>query len=124
VNRFFTTFTGLILLGFIALPAQTEQISSDLLSQIQSSVEMDRYTRAMQNAVSNNDIKTLARNREVLTKLDHHFAHKIPVSTITDQKSSGRCWLFTALNVLRPKVVEKYNLKEFEFSQSYLFFWD
>ena len=124
MNQFFTIFTGLILLGFNILPAQTEQISPDLLNRIQSSVKMDSYTRAMQNAVSNNDIKTLARNREVLNVLDHHFAHKIPVSTITDQKSSGRCWLFTALNVLRPKVVEKYNLKEFEFSQSYLFLWD
>jgi len=124
VNRLVITFAILIILGFAALSAQTEQISPDLLNQIQASVEMDNYTRAMQNAVSNNDVKALARNREVLTDIDHHFAHKIPVSTITNQKVSGRCWLFTALNVLRTKVVEKYNLKEFEFSQNYLFFWD
>ena len=95
-----------------------------MLNQIQSVVIIDNYTKAMQNAVSNNDIKALARNREVLSTIDHHFAHKIPVTGITDQKSSGRCWLFTALNVLRPGVIEKYNLKNFEFSQSYLFFWD
>lgn len=124
MNRLATFGTGLIVLGFITLSAQKEQISPYLLNQIQASVEMDNYTRAMQNAVSNNDVKALARNREALNDIDHHFAHKIPVSTITNQKSSGRCWLFTALNVLRPKVVEKYNLKEFEFSQSYLFFWD
>ncbi|MBN2600489.1 MAG: C1 family peptidase [Candidatus Marinimicrobia bacterium] len=114
----------LTIVGWITLSAQTEQISPGLLKQIQASVEIDNFTRSMQNAVSNNDVKTLARNRDVLAGIDHHFAHKIPVSTITDQKASGRCWLFTALNVLRPKVIEKYNLKEFEFSQNYLFFWD
>nr|MBC8491594.1 aminopeptidase [Candidatus Neomarinimicrobiota bacterium] len=104
--------------------AQSGSISNEMLEKIQSSVQMDSYTRAMQNAVSNNDIKQLALNRSILTEVDHHFAYKIPISPITDQKSSGRCWLFTALNVIRPKVVEKYNLKEFEFSQNYLFFWD
>ncbi|MBU4444862.1 C1 family peptidase [bacterium] len=104
--------------------AQSGFISNEMLEKIQSSVQMDSYTRAMQNAVSNNDIKQLALNRSILTEVDHHFAYKIPISPITDQKSSGRCWLFTALNVIRPKVVEKYNLKEFEFSQNYLFFWD
>jgi len=124
VNRLLITCIILTALGFTTLSAQTEQISSSLLEQIRASVKMDNYTRAMQNAVSNNDVKTLARNRNVLTDIDHHFVHKIPVSTITNQKASGRCWLFTALNVLRPKIIEKYNLKEFEFSQNYLFFWD
>lgn len=104
--------------------AQSGSISNEMLEKIQSSIKMDSYTKAMQNAVSNNDIKQLALNRSILTEIDHHFAYKIPILPITDQKSSGRCWLFTALNVIRPKVIEKYNLKEFEFSQNYLFFWD
>ncbi|MCK4716195.1 MAG: C1 family peptidase [Candidatus Marinimicrobia bacterium] len=104
--------------------AQSGSISNEMLEKIRSSVQMDSYTKAMQNAVSNNDIRQLALNRSILTEIDHHFAYKIPISPITDQKSSGRCWLFTALNVIRPKVIEKYNLKEFEFSQNYLFFWD
>jgi bleomycin hydrolase len=108
----------------ILCQAQSGSISNEMLEKIRSSVQMDSYTRAMQNAVSNNDIKQLALNRSILTEVDHHFAYKIPISPITDQKSSGRCWLFTALNVIRPKVIEKYNLKEFEFSQNYLFFWD
>ena len=43
---------------------------------------------------------------------------------ITNQKSSGRCWIFAALNVARREVIDKYKLKDFEFSQNYLFFWD
>lgn len=115
----------LITLSIVTLcQAQSGSISNEMLEKIQSSIKMDSYTRAMQNAVSNNDIKQLALNRSILTEIDHHFAYKIPILPITDQKSSGRCWLFTALNVIRPKVIEKYNLKEFEFSQNYLFFWD
>ena len=99
-------------------------ISDNILKKIEASVKMDQYTKAMQNAVSSNDIKQLALNRELVGKIDHHFAHRIKTPGITNQESSGRCWLFTALNVLRPKVIEKYDLKDFEFSQNYLFFWD
>jgi len=99
-------------------------ISEKDLVKIQESFEMDKYTKAMQNAVSNGTIKTLALNREEMGKIDHHFAHKIKTPGITNQKSSGRCWLFTSLNVLRPQIVEKYNLDDFNFSENYLFFWD
>ena len=43
---------------------------------------------------------------------------------ITNQRSSGRCWLFAATNVFRVAIMKKYNLKEFELSQSYLFYYD
>ena len=99
-------------------------ISDNILKKIEVSVKMNQYRKAMQNAVSSNDIKQLALNRELAGKIDHHFAHRIKTPGITNQESSGRCWLFTALNVLRPKVIEKYDLKDFEFSQNYLFFWD
>jgi bleomycin hydrolase len=100
------------------------EISTEILNQIRNSLLLDGPTRAMINAVSNNDIKGLALNRDVAGKTDHFFAHKIETEGITNQKSTGRCWLFTSLNVLRPKVIEKYNLKEFEFSENYSFFWD
>ena len=43
---------------------------------------------------------------------------------MTNQRSSGRCWLFAATNVFRVPIMKRYNLKEFELSQAYLFFWD
>ena len=43
---------------------------------------------------------------------------------MTNQRSSGRCWLLDATNVFRVAIMKRYNLKEFELSQSYLFFWD
>ncbi len=99
-------------------------LNDDDLKQIRSSVSMDDDTRALMNAISSNDISKLAVNRENLGKVNPYFSHKVDIEGITDQKSSGRCWLFTGLNVIRPKVIEKYNMKEFEFSQTYGFFWD
>ncbi|MFZ5517226.1 MAG: aminopeptidase C [Candidatus Zhuqueibacterota bacterium] len=108
-----------------ALAQQAESaISETMLRTIESSFKLDGPTRAIMNAVSNNNIQELAVNRELVGKTDHFFAHRIKTDAITDQKSSGRCWLFTSLNVLRPQIIKKNNLKEFQFSENYLFFWD
>ncbi|KAE8144635.1 peptidase C1B, bleomycin hydrolase [Aspergillus avenaceus] len=54
------------------------------------------------------------------------FNVKIPLegTPITNQRASGRCWLFASTNVFRVPLMKKYNLKEFELSQAYLFYWD
>lgn len=100
------------------------ELSAEDLGRIESSLVLNDDTRALMNAISSNDIRKLAVNRENLGKVNEYFSDKVEIKGITDQKSSGRCWLFTGLNVLRPKVIGKYNLKEFEFSQTYGFFWD
>ncbi len=76
------------------------------------------------NAISNNDLKALVVNRETVGKAEHNFKYKVNVTGITDQKSSGRCWMFTALNSMRPKVINEKALSNFEFSQNYLYFYD
>lgn len=65
-------------------------------------------------------------SRKVLQESQHVFNHKIETEgkPVTNQKSSGRCWLFAILNVIRTAFMKQYNLDEFEFSQAYLFFWD
>lgn len=79
---------------------------------------------AVRNALSNNDIKSVSLNRDFCGKTDHNFKYRVKVSGITDQKSSGRCWMFTGLNSIRPMIIESANLSSFEFSTNYLFFWD
>ena len=116
-----------LLLSICILFAQDKSAGAiDLqdLNKIREEANINEETRATINAVTNNSIRDLALNRSNVGSVDHLFDYKIEPPSITDQKSSGRCWLFTALNVLRPKIVEKYNLKDFEFSESYLFFWD
>jgi len=99
-------------------------LTPDVIQEVRQSFKMDTSTRALMNALTNNEIKKLALNREMYVAHDKLFNHKIKAKGMTNQKKSGRCWLFAGLNTMRPKVIEKYNLKEFEFSQSYLFFWD
>jgi bleomycin hydrolase len=99
-------------------------ISKSVLKEIKKSVKNNSETRALINAVSANNIQKLSLNRANYGKTSHYFTHRVKTKGITNQKSSGRCWLFTGLNTLRPKVIDKLNIKNFEFSQSYSFFFD
>jgi len=102
-----------------------KEISEKQLKEIKSSYHQnDAYMKAVTNAVSDNDITKLALNRKNIGKFDHEFKYKVKVNGITDQESSGRCWMFTSMNVMRPKVMNKFNIPMFEYSQSYLYFWD
>ena len=99
-------------------------ITPALLGRLKESFSMDERDRACHNAVTNNPINALALNRDILRKDDGHFSHRIKSKGITNQERSGRCWMFAALNVLRPQVIRDYRMAEFEFSTAYLQFWD
>ena len=99
-------------------------ISETMLNQIKQSYQGTTADKALRNAIGNNDIRKLALNQENLTGMDTHFSVKVNSKGITDQKSSGRCWLFTGLNVMRAKTIAKYDFQSFEFSEIYPFFWD
>jgi len=100
------------------------RINSKEMQKIISLVKSNSETQALTNAISNNEIKKLAINRENAGKVNHLFTNKVETKGITNQKSSGRCWLFTGLNTLRPIIINKLKLNEFEFSENYSFFWD
>lgn len=99
-------------------------ISPEMLKQIQKSYEGTPSDNAIRNAISANNINKLAINSESLNNFDTYFSDKVESKGISNQKSSGRCWLFTGLNVLRAKAIAKYDMGEFQFSQNYSFFWD
>ena len=114
-----------IVFGFSFLHAQQGSITEEMLQSFEKDYNTAGKTyKALQNAVSNNSIKKLALNRENLGKIDTYFSHKIESSGITDQESSGRCWLFTGLNVLRIQSINKVKAKKLVFSHNYLFFYD
>jgi len=104
--------------------AQIGSLSPEILTKLKQSYAKDPRSKAATNAISNNIINDLSLNRSNVGKTDHFFKYKVSIKGISDQKSSGRCWMFTGLNVIRPKVIDKYKLAGFEFSQNYLFFWD
>ncbi len=109
------------------LPAAAEdagQISAAMLQELRQSVTMDAQTRALVNAITNNSVNELALNREIIAGHSSVFNVRTDAGGITNQKSTGRCWMFAGLNILRPAVMKKYKLAGFEFSETYLFFWD
>lgn len=99
-------------------------ISEEALAKIKEGYKGTPEELALRNAISRNDINKLAVNLDSQANIDTYFSHKVPSKGISDQQSSGRCWLFTGMNVLRAEMIEKYDLGAFEFSQNYNFFWD
>nr|WP_321485334.1 C1 family peptidase [uncultured Draconibacterium sp.] len=115
----FAAFTA-----FLALGSTAQNLDKTAIEDIRESLKMDAYTKGMQNALSANDINKLAKNLTNINEDDHYFTYRVNVKGITNQKSSGRCWLFTSLNMFRPKAMEVFNVNSFEFSENYLYFWD
>ncbi len=76
------------------------------------------------NAVTQNGILAVAVNRSAANRSQHTYSHLIETPEATNQKHSGRCWLFAGLNTLRLAAMKKMNLDSFELSQSYMMFWD
>ncbi len=107
-----------------SLWGQNGGIDNQMLEQIKKNSTIVGESKAIQTAVSGNDINKLALNRSNPVYNDTYFSNKVVSKGVCNQKSSGRCWLFTGLNVLRAKVIAKYNLGEFQFSQNYCFFYD
>ncbi|KAL9886781.1 bleomycin hydrolase isoform 1-T1 [Glossina fuscipes fuscipes] len=79
-----------------------------------------------QNVCSRFDPFDVCLSRKTIESINHVFTYKVEMEgkPVTNQKNSGRCWLFAALNCIRLPFMKEYNLDEFEFSQSYLFYWD
>ena len=111
-----------------AANAQTKDggISKHLLQQIEA--EQSTANKALQLAIASNDIDALVRNPQLkgLNKKDlQSFSVETPKQSIHNQKSSGRCWMFSGLNVLRSNFALQDKQKRIvEFSQDYLFFYD
>ena len=82
-------------------------ISDAMMQQIKQSYQNTSADKAIRNAIGSNDIRKLALNQDNMKGMDTHFSVKVNSKGITNQKSSGRCWLFTGLNVMRAKAIDK-----------------
>ena len=108
-----------------AFGASAQNISQEMLSRFAQENQLKGSERAIKNALAAGPVSALALNQENMVEQNTYFSNSVPSIGITDQKSSGRCWLFTGLNVLRAKVIKEQKLSSaFEFSQNYLFFHD
>lgn len=105
-------------------PAQKGAITPDMLDGMRKAYQPTPADKALRNALNATDINTLAADADARNNLDDDFKYKVDVKGVTDQQSSGRCWLFTGLNVLRAQAIRDKGLDELEFSQAYNFFYD
>lgn len=101
-----------------------ETINIKLLKKFEKMYDLDTTNELMENAISNVGIREASKNKRVINKHDFIFNEQIEIKNITNQKQSGRCWLFAALNMARPKIIKELKLESFEFSQTYLYFYD
>ena len=87
-------------LGTLFLDASAQELTGADLKEIASSFVKDGPTTALQNALTAEaNLRKLALNRDLQGKIDHYFKYRVEVKGITDQKQSGRCWMFTSMNV-------------------------
>ena len=124
MKRLFTLAVALMTVGSLSAQQDKGGISEAMLQEIRASYTEDAADRAARNAMAQTAIATLATNADNLAMIDTNFSHRVKTKGITDQQQSGRCWLFTGLNVLRAQMIEEYDLGELTFSHNYLFFYD
>lgn len=99
------------------------ELSPELIATIRTEVDVDPRNRTSLNAVTRVGIEEIALDRQKVTT-PTSMSTRLDKWTITNQKKSGRCWLFAALNLMRVGVKENLGLKEFELSQNYAQFWE
>ena len=120
-----TFFIGAMIFAALSAGASGKGgISPDMLGRLKSAQDRSVSTRALRNAISTNDIDKIASNPDSKNGFNTHFSDRVKSKGITNQQRSGRCWLFTGLNVLRSQIMEQHDMPELKLSQSYNFFYD
>lgn len=118
-------FVSFVLVASIASAQNREGgITPEMLQEIQKQNTPSTSDRALRNALAANAIDNLAKNQDNAGALDTYFSVETKKQSITDQKSSGRCWMFSGLNVIRANFAKRTDSLTVSYSQDYLFFWD
>lgn len=117
-------FLAMAMAVALAANAQNGGITSDMLKEIRRVNTPTAADKALANAVAANSIEVLAVNRANAGAIDTYFNIETPKQSITDQKSSGRCWMFSGFNVIRSNFAQRTDSLRVDLSHSYLFFWD
>lgn len=99
-------------------------INSEMIHKFHNDYVSRGTAKVIERAVRKNGIKKTSEDPDASQRLHRVFTNEIKTGKVTNQKHSGRCWSFATLNTLRHKFALKYNFKDFELSQNYLFFWD
>ena len=101
-----------------------EPVEKSFVEKCESEFAGSAENRVRQNVLAETPVGKVVLNHSVAINRDHTFSHLLDDWSVTNQKSSGRCWSFAGLNLFRVGAMKKMKLKTFEFSQNYIMFWD
>ena len=102
----------------------SKQITNVQVAAFSKSLQKDLSYKVLQRAVTTNGIYAASENNFLSRDNTTVFSDEIETSSVTNQESSGRCWLFAELNVIRHQIVKDHDMEDLELSQSYSYFWD
>ena len=118
-TKFIAVTLGLISIISVSAQDRIKSIDERMIDGFRREVKSDRDARFLAG-----DMLEVGLNRELVASYDTTCTYRVSYNKVTDQSKSGRCWLFSTLNILRDEVIKKYDLGNFEFSQTYGMFWD
>ena len=99
-------------------------LEQDFTDKLYAAYEANPKFAAMENAISHNGLLASLEKRSAAVGNTPIFSLDLTKDKVSDQKASGRCWMFAALNTFRHKMIAGFQLEDFELSQAHTFFWD
>ena len=99
-------------------------LEQDFTDKLYAAYEANSKYAAMENAISHNGLLASLEKRSAAVENTPVFSLDLTKDKVSDQKASGRCWMFAALNTFRHKMIAGFQLEDFELSQAHTFFWD
>lgn len=99
-------------------------LEQNFTDKLYAAYEANSKYAAMENAISHNGLLASLEKRSAAVENTPVFSLDLTKDKVSDQKASGRCWMFAALNTFRHKMIANFQLEDFELSQAHTFFWD
>jgi len=106
------------------MPDHSAVLTSEQVAEFGNKASQNPSLQLMQNIVTQRDVNEVALNHKIVSDAAHNFSNVLDDWSVTNQARSGRCWMFAGLNLFRSEARDILNLKEFEYSQNYVMFWD
>lgn len=101
-----------------------ESIKKEFLDKTLKEYEKNPTSKVARHALSNADISIVSQSKDLVKDMDFNFDINIKTMPVTNQRASGRCWIFAACNLMREKLGKQFDITNFEISQSYIAFYD
>ncbi|KRO22519.1 cysteine aminopeptidase [Lactiplantibacillus fabifermentans DSM 21115] len=96
----------------------------DQIAKFQADLDSRADAKVIERSVTKNGILASSQDIQAMSQTTPVFSIDLDTGSVANQKQSGRCWMFAALNTMRHALADQFKLKDFELSQNYTFFWD